>query len=473
MNAYTQLKRNICNIIRDDGQKSLANRIFSNTITALIIINITMVLLELAGDFSAETISIFYYAEAVAVIIFTLEYLLRLWTADLLYPGVSKTKARCRYIFSPMSLIDLVAIVPFYMAFIPFNTAVIRILRLLRLLRIFKMSRYSEAKTSEKILASINEAIIITDAESNLLSANNAAQDLFPALKDTKKYTHLGQAENFPAELLDFDGNLESYKFSLSEDTFYSADISRLYDREKLLRFIIIIHDITASVLLERAEKERIKNLFGRFVAADVVDEMIAGNISVDLGGVLKEVTLLFVDIRGFTAFSEANPPEKVVEMVNRYLNLTSRSIQEFGGTIDKYIGDATMAVFNAPNDLENHSLCAVKAAWAMKQGSITLKEEILRDFGVDLQFGIGINCGEAIVGNMGSDFRMDYTVIGDTVNTAARLESNAGKGQIIISEAVYKLVCDDILAEDRGILTVKNKKDGIHVYEVVGLKNG
>ncbi|MCL1832767.1 MAG: adenylate/guanylate cyclase domain-containing protein, partial [Oscillospiraceae bacterium] len=132
--------------------------------------------------------------------------------------------------------------------------------------------------------------------------------------------------------------------------------------------------------------------------------------------------------------------------------------------------GDATMAVFNAPNDLENHALCAVKAAWEMKQGSIALRDEILREFGVDLQFGIGVNCGDAVVGNMGSDFRMDYTVIGDTVNTAARLESNAGKGQIIISEAVYDRIKDSVETVDLGELMVKNKKDGIHIYEVIGL---
>jgi adenylate cyclase len=224
------------------------------------------------------------------------------------------------------------------------------------------------------------------------------------------------------------------------------------------------------SLLHTQHERSRIHGLFGRFVAVEVVNEIIAGNVSVQLGGVLREVSVVFVDIRGFTAFSEANPPEKVVEMVNRYLDLTSRSIQQNGGTIDKYIGDATMAVFNAPNDLENHPFNAVKAAWDMKQGSTELQREILEEFGVDLQFGIGVNCGQAIVGNMGSSFRMDYTVIGDTVNTAARLESNASKGQIIISDAVYQQVKNRVTVNDLGEIMVKNKKDGIHIYEVIGV---
>ena len=240
------------------------------------------------------------------------------------------------------------------------------------------------------------------------------------------------------------------------------------------LLFIVITYllCLILSVLHAHYEKAHIRGLFGRFVSREVVNEIIAGNVGVELGGIVRDVTMLFVDIRGFTAFSEANPPEKVVEIVNRYLELTSTSIHNNGGTIDKYIGDATMAVFNAPNNLENHQLCAVKAAWAMKEGSGELREQILNEYGVDLQFGIGINCGLAVVGNMGSHIRMDYTVIGDAVNTASRLEAGAQKGQIIISEAVYKHVRDTVDVTDLGILTVKNKKDGIQVYEVTNVRS-
>lgn len=229
--------------------------------------------------------------------------------------------------------------------------------------------------------------------------------------------------------------------------------------------------NLMLSILSAQNEKQHIQGLFGRFVSPDIVKEMIKGGASVELGGTLKEVSVLFVDIRGFTAFSEANPPEKVVEMVNRYLNLTSHSIQDHGGTIDKYVGDATMAVFNAPLDLPEHALCATRAAWAMKQGSFPLREEILRDFRVDLQFGIGVNTGPAVIGNMGSDLRMDYTAIGDTVNTSARLEANAGKGQILLSDATYQLVKDHVEVTDLGILSVKNKKIGIQIYGLDNMK--
>jgi len=231
------------------------------------------------------------------------------------------------------------------------------------------------------------------------------------------------------------------------------------------------IGSLALGILVARQEKNHIHGLFGRFVAPEVVSELMSGGVEIKLGGIEKEVTVLFVDIRGFTAFSEANPPDKVVSMVNRYLALTSRSIQEQEGTLDKYIGDATMAVFNAPNDLPDHAFRAVKAAWMMKQGAVSLHDEIIRDYGVDLQFGIGINTGVAVVGNMGSDFRMDYTAIGDTVNTAARLESNAEKGQVILSDSTYQLVKEHVEVEDLGVLSVKNKKVGIQIYNLLGVK--
>jgi len=224
---------------------------------------------------------------------------------------------------------------------------------------------------------------------------------------------------------------------------------------------------LVSNVLSAQNDKQQIKDMFGRFVAPEVVERIVSGDLDIQLGGVVKEITALFVDIRGFTAFSEANPPEKVVKMVNRYLQLTSTSIQKNNGTIDKFIGDATMALFNAPNDVPDHALHAVRAAWQMKMGATALKEAIIEEYGVDLQFGIGINTGDAVVGNMGSDFRMDYTAIGDTINTAARIEANAEKGQIIISEATYKQVKDYVEVSELGEMYFKNKTVGVKVYAV------
>ena len=121
---------------------------------------------------------------------------------------------------------------------------------------------------------------------------------------------------------------------------------------------------------------------------------------------------------------------------------------------------------------MPDHALCAVRAAWAMKRGAVELQGQILEEFGVDLQFGIGVNTGTAVVGNMGSEFRMDYTAIGDTINTAARLEANACKGQIIISEATYQKVKDFVDVTDMGVINVKNKKVGIQIYSVDYVKS-
>ncbi|MCL2698048.1 MAG: PP2C family protein-serine/threonine phosphatase [Oscillospiraceae bacterium] len=206
--------------------------------------------------------SIFIYVEIVSVIIFTVEYALRLWTANLLYPRIRAAKARLRYAVSPMLLVDVAAILPFYlpMAF-PVNMTILRLLRLLRLLRILKLNRYSDTKTSEMILSSIKEAIILIDADHNFLSANKAASSLFPTIRNIKKYAPVNQVENWPSELTGFDEKHVKDSFYFDEnENYYKGDVSAVYDREKLLRYIIIIQDITKSVLLEKAENERIQS---------------------------------------------------------------------------------------------------------------------------------------------------------------------------------------------------------------------
>ncbi|HHW47611.1 MAG TPA: adenylate/guanylate cyclase domain-containing protein [Clostridiaceae bacterium] len=129
------------------------------------------------------------------------------------------------------------------------------------------------------------------------------------------------------------------------------------------------------------------------------------------------------------------------------------------------------MALFNAPLDLEDHAFSAVQAAWAMKRGAEPLKKKLEEKFGKTVEFGIGINTGEAVVGNIGAVFRMDYTAIGDTVNTAARLESNARPGQILMSQSTYERVKDRVRATFMGEYTVKGKAHGIPVYQLDGLK--
>lgn len=238
---------------------------------------------------------------------------------------------------------------------------------------------------------------------------------------------------------------------------------------------LILIVDYVATLLVnyikEKIAKKKISNAFRKYVAPQVVDDIMkTGQYKIKLGGETKDIAVLFVDIRGFTPLSESLPPEKVVEILNKYLNLTTSAVFKNDGTLDKFIGDATMAVFNAPFDLEDYEYKAICAAFDIVAGAKELEEVCQKEFGRKVQFGVGVNCGEAVVGNIGCDVRMDYTAIGDTVNTAARLEANAKAGQVLISKEIYERVKDRITVNEIGRIPLKGKVDGAFVYELVDI---
>ena len=231
--------------------------------------------------------------------------------------------------------------------------------------------------------------------------------------------------------------------------------------------YAIIMHYLAAHM-----DKKRISDAFKKYVAPQVVEEVAKqGNYELKLGGQKKDIAVLFVDIRGFTPMSESLEPEQVVEILNEYLALTTGAIFKNGGTLDKFIGDATMAVFNSPFDLDDYVYRAVCTAWDIAAGSKKIEQMFIERFGKTVSYGIGVNCGEAVIGNIGCDFRMDYTAIGDTVNTAARLESNAKSGQILISEYVYERVKDRVEVNEIGEIPLKGKSKGVMVYEVLEVK--
>ncbi|OGO84460.1 MAG: hypothetical protein A2Y22_05485 [Clostridiales bacterium GWD2_32_59] len=233
----------------------------------------------------------------------------------------------------------------------------------------------------------------------------------------------------------------------------------------------IILHYILA-LLMRYVEKMKeikdITSMFGKYVSPKIVKELISkGEQTLKLGGTKKYVTLFFVDIRGFTSMSEKLEPEIVVSVLNEYFETCVNSIFKYDGTLDKFVGDEIMAVFNSPIDLPNHELAAVKAAIDMRDSGIELHDRIKEEYGVDVRFGIGINSGEAIIGNIGTSFKMDYTCIGDAVNTAARLQGVATQGQIIISKIVYDKVKDYVEVTDLGEIKVKGKEEAIKIYQV------
>ena len=231
---------------------------------------------------------------------------------------------------------------------------------------------------------------------------------------------------------------------------------------------IILATSIVLHYLAARAEKAKINNAFKMYVAPEVVDEMAgSGTYELKLGGQTKDIAVLFIDIRGFTTMSEGLHPEEVVSILNEYFGLVTDAIFKNKGTLDKFIGDAAMAVFNSPNDLDDYVYRAVHIAWDIALGSQELAQKLLDTHGRTINYGIGVNCGPATIGNIGSEFRMDFTAIGDTVNTSARLEANAKAGQILISQAVYDRVKEWIETEEIGTIPLKGKSNEIFVYNV------
>ena len=235
---------------------------------------------------------------------------------------------------------------------------------------------------------------------------------------------------------------------------------------------MIIAYFLVEKYLVEKLKRRKLLSTFKQYMASQVVDKLTKGNdFEIKLGGEKRDVAVMFVDIRGFTPMSENLQPEQVVQILNEYLSLTTESIFKHNGMLDKFIGDATMAVFNAPFDLEDYLYEAVATAWDIKNGSEKLEKKLMEQFGRTVSFGIGVNCGDAVVGNIGCEFRMDYTAIGDTVNTAARLESRAKAGQILISEKLYKALEDRIEAEQIGEMELKGKSNKIVVYNVTSIE--
>ena len=241
-----------------------------------------------------------------------------------------------------------------------------------------------------------------------------------------------------------------------------------------------------AAIAIENAElyekitrAERIRTNLQRYLSQPLVEKIMKEKEGLGLGGEQKIVTVLFADIRGFTPMVEKMRPADVVELLNSYFTLQTEEIFREGGTLDKYIGDCIMAIFGAPFEYEDHALRAVKAALGMRRGLEQFKadwqgkgaawDKIIGGFEV----GIGINTGPVIVGNIGSEKRMEYTVISDAVNTASRLEGAAKRGQILISQGTYTAVQDHVKVNSLPPIQVKGKSEKLQTYEVLGMKEG
>ena len=227
----------------------------------------------------------------------------------------------------------------------------------------------------------------------------------------------------------------------------------------------VTVETVKAHKRLAREEVARAN--YSRFMPEYVVKQLLENPDSFRLGGANQTITVLFADIRGFTAISENENPEKVVGLLNHYFSAMSEIIFEHGGTLDKYIGDGLMALFGAPTATPDDAQNALKAAVAMQKRLLTLKAELDEQGFSKIAVGMGLHTGVATIGYIGSERRSEYTAIGDTVNLASRLESNTVGGQILISEATAKAAGDIFPLTRREPLTVKNRVQPVELFEV------
>jgi adenylate cyclase len=219
-------------------------------------------------------------------------------------------------------------------------------------------------------------------------------------------------------------------------------------------------------------EKEKIKRAFSSYVARQVVDEILKHPDDITFSGERRDVTVIFCDMRGFTSLTEKLPPEEVVAALNAFYSLMIELTIKNNGTINKFLGDAVMAIFGAPTAYPDHCLRAVETALAMQAGVAELSAQRIALGKEPISIGIGISAGEAVAGTVGTEDQMEYTVIGDKVNLAARLESNAKPGQILVSESTFQQVADQVDGRCLGTVYVKGKEEAVVVFEILSRKD-
>ena len=234
-----------------------------------------------------------------------------------------------------------------------------------------------------------------------------------------------------------------------------------------LLLPVVYVGNALYMVIAEQSDKRFVKELFGRYISPQIAREIVSRADAGDLrlGGEGREVSVLFADIRGFTTISEQLSPEAIVNMLNTYLSVVADAVVHHDGIVNKFAGDNIMAVWNAPQLQTEHAVLAVRAAWEAQQKLAELRQ---KDAGsLPVQFGIGINTGVALAGNIGSAGRSEYTVIGDSVNTASRICSSTPGGEVWIGAETYSQAKDHIEICELEAQQVKGKSEPIKVYRV------
>lgn len=231
----------------------------------------------------------------------------------------------------------------------------------------------------------------------------------------------------------------------------------------------VAIHNSNLARQIEQEAKTRVQ--FQRLLSPNLVDQVVKGKLQLEKGGALSEVTMLFSDIRGFTSMSESRAPQEIVRLLNEYFELMVDVLFKYEGTLDKFVGDEIVALFGAPVPMPQAELKAVECALDMMSALAEFNRLRIDEGQEEIRVGIGINTGTVVTGAIGSSRALQYTAIGDPVNTASRLCSIAKHGEIILSEATYEKVKYDVAAVPMEPVRVKGKADQLRIYNAVGLR--
>ncbi|GAB4542479.1 MAG: hypothetical protein Kow0063_34500 [Anaerolineae bacterium] len=326
----------------------------------------------------------------------------------------------------------------------------------------------------DNVLSSMANAVITTDVDGKITLFNRAAESILGVTSQRCLGRDCAQALPFLADtilprLITSIVNREApyYNHEITTElpgrgrVNLRVSLTPLRDsRDETKGVALVIDDVT-----ETRRLRAVQDMFRRYVSPAVVDRLPPDPNDLKLGGHRQQVTILFADICDFTSFSETMAPEVLVEILNQYLSIAAAAILMYEGTLDKFMGDALMGIFNAPLEQEDHVLRAVRAAAALQRAVSDFHLQVPDRY--RLRFGVGIHMGEAIVGNVGMADRMDYTAIGDAVNVAQRIQERAPAGKVLISEAVYLVVKDSVDVTNCTEMKVKGRKRPVKTYEL------
>lgn len=332
----------------------------------------------------------------------------------------------------------------------------------------------------DNVFSSIQSGVVTVDVQDRIIVINDAAYRIFNLPDEItvgtpveKLFNHLPQTP-LPALLRDVKTTFRNYKgYEITQEVpgrgavNLSVDLSPIRNAQRAtIGVAMVLNDLT-----ENRKLQAVQNLFRKYLSPAVVDRLPTDPAKLKLGGQRQDVTILFADIRGFSTFSEHKDPEDLITVLNKYLSLAAEAILAYEGTLDKFVGDAVMAIFNAPLPQPDHTLRAMRAALEMQRAITEYHRQMVDDI-PQLSFGVGIHVGEAVIGNVGTQSRMDYTAIGDAVNLAKRLQENTPGGRILLSAAAFERVRDFVNAVPYQELVVKGRETPEQTYELLGINS-